>query len=119
MEVVTLVLTSASCDRKLLGNGLCPPRSEKEEEDLQVLEQTFSLSPWWDHVGAGIHTAALWWVDHVQLSDAHLATLSFPLLNRIRDENTMERLVGQDKGRVIAYQLPLQAKQIQLGEKLI
>lgn len=46
MEVVTLVLTSASCDRKLLGNGLCPPRSEKEEEDLQVLEQTFSLSPW-------------------------------------------------------------------------
>ena len=84
-----------------------------------MTEQTFPLGLWGDHVGAGIHTAALWWVDLVQLPYAHPAALSVPLLNRTRGENKMKKLVGRDKGREIAYQLPSQAKQTQLGEKLI
>ena len=58
----------------------------------------------------------MWWVDLGQLPDAHPAALSLPLLNRIGEENRMEKLVGRDKDREIAYQLPSRAKQTQLGE---
>lgn len=38
------------------------------------------------------------------------------LLSRTGEENRVRRTVDQDKGREIAYQLLLQAKQTQLGE---
>jgi len=47
-----------------------------------------------DHVGAGICTAALQWVDLVWLPYAHPAAPSFPLLNRTRGENKIKKPVG-------------------------
>lgn len=44
---------------------------------------------------------------------AHQAAL--PLLNLPEGENKMEKLVDQDKDGKIAYQLPSEAKQTQLG----
>ena len=37
-----------------------------------------------------------------------------PLLNRIGEENKMEKLIAQDTDREITYQLPSCAKQCQL-----
>lgn len=37
------------------------------------------------------------------LPDAQSATLSLPLLNRVRGENKMENLISQDKDRQITY----------------
>jgi len=53
------------------------------------------------------------------LLGAHQAALPFPLLSRTGGENEMKKLVGQDKGREIAYQLQSQAKQIFYLGKII
>ena len=39
------------------------------------------------------------------LQDAQPVTLSFPFLNRMKWENKMENLMGQDKDREITYWL--------------
>jgi len=53
----------------------------------------------------------VWCVNLGQLPDTYPAMLSSLLLNRIRGENKMEKLIGQDKDRELTYQLPPWAKQ--------
>jgi len=65
----------------------------------------------------GISKTILWSVHLGWLSDAHPATVSRPLLSRTAGENRMRKLVGQENDRKMTNQLPLGAKQTQLGEK--
>lgn len=60
----------------------------------------------------------MWWVNLGWLSDANLATLSLPLVNRTEGENNIKKLVGQDKDLEITYPLPSQSNQTQLWEDL-
>ena len=58
----------------------------------------------------------LYWVDVGWLPGAHQAALSLPLFNKTGRENTMKKLVGQDKDKEITPQLLSQAKQTRLRE---
>lgn len=79
--------------------------------DLQVLEQAFPLSPWGTMLEQVSAVQPWGGADLIRLLNAHPAALSFPLFSRTREENKKKNLVGQDKGREIAYQLPSQANQ--------
>lgn len=46
-------------------------------------------------------------VDIDWLPDVNPATLSLSFLNTTREDNNMEKLVGQDKNKKVAYQLPI------------
>lgn len=48
-----------------------------------------------------LRTMALWWFSLVHLSEAHTTIFSLPLLNRMGEENEMEKLVVCRQGDYI------------------